>query len=73
MTCRHHSSAIVCGPRRVDRLRCRDGRHVWVEDHGLLGLVVTHDRAGNRVYESWDDDLPVLEQVDWWDRRGKKG
>lgn len=73
MTCHHLDTAIVCAPDRVDRLRCRDGRHAWVSDHGPLGPEVTHDRAGDRLHEHWYDDPPVAEAVDWWYRRGRRG
>lgn len=78
MTCVHtiHGMSpsgpmFICMPPPAQKLRCSDGRHVWVEWHDYMGPTVWHDRHCERPHHDWPDDRPVAEAMDWFIGRGR--
>lgn len=69
MTCIRFGGAIVCiSP--FYRLLLSDGRRVFMEWHSYLGPTFFHDRAMNRVHETWYEDPLICKALDWFTGRG---
>lgn len=71
MTCIRMSGAIICVSPSY-RLRLADGRCVFMEWHSYLGPTIFRDRACNRHFEDWWDDMLICEAVNWFAQRGER-
>lgn len=66
-------ACACCAPPPYTRLRLRGGGYIFLEWHSFLGPFVFLDRERTREVEDWWDVPEMVEAVDWFCGRGKRG
>jgi hypothetical protein len=57
----------------VWRLRLASGGHVFLEFHSFTGPYFFRDHACRREIEEWYGVQEIVDALDWWIKRGKRG